>query len=70
MIPPLDGITAVALPVGINSVGTVNMYVLADGDNATVVDCGYGIPSFRTAGSKRSSPACVSPATTSATCPG
>ena len=41
-----DGITAVALPVGANSVGTVNMYVLADGDRATVVDCGVWHPAL------------------------
>ena len=40
----LDGVTAVPLPVGANSVGTVNMYVLSDGDKATVVDCGVWHP--------------------------
>ncbi len=44
MTSPFDGITAVPLPVGVNSVGTVNMYVLADGDKATVVDCGVWHP--------------------------
>ncbi|MGS0684675.1 MBL fold metallo-hydrolase [Nakamurella sp. GG22] len=37
---PLAGITQVRLPVESGPVGTVNMYVLADGDRATVVDCG------------------------------
>ncbi|MGD9528003.1 MBL fold metallo-hydrolase [Pseudonocardia sp.] len=40
----LDGVTRVALPVGINAVETVNMHVLADGDRVTVVDCGVWRP--------------------------
>ncbi len=46
----LDGITAVALPVGVNLVSTVNMYVLADGDKATVVDCGVWHPELPNGG--------------------
>jgi hypothetical protein len=36
----LDGLTRVALPVGVNAVDSVNMHVLADGDSVTLVDCG------------------------------
>lgn len=50
MSSPLDGITTVPLPVGANSVGTVNMYVLADGDKATVVDCGVWHPELADGG--------------------
>jgi glyoxylase-like metal-dependent hydrolase (beta-lactamase superfamily II) len=36
----VDGVTRVALPVGVHGVETVNVYVLADGDRVTLVDCG------------------------------
>ncbi len=47
-IPP--GIERVALPVGVNAVETVNMYVLADGDDVTIVDCGVFRPEARDGG--------------------
>jgi glyoxylase-like metal-dependent hydrolase (beta-lactamase superfamily II) len=40
----VPGVTRVALPVGVNAVESVNMYVLADGDSVTVVDCGVWRP--------------------------
>jgi glyoxylase-like metal-dependent hydrolase (beta-lactamase superfamily II) len=40
----LDGLTRVALPVGVNAVDSVNMHVLADGDSVTLVDCGVWRP--------------------------
>jgi len=36
----VDGVTRVALPVGIHGVETVNAYVLADGERVTLVDPG------------------------------
>jgi glyoxylase-like metal-dependent hydrolase (beta-lactamase superfamily II) len=39
-----DGLTRVALPVGVNAVDTVNMHLLADGDRVTLVDCGVWRP--------------------------
>ena len=36
--------TRVALPIGVNSIESVNMYILADGDKVTVVDCGVWRP--------------------------
>jgi len=44
---PLDsipGVTRVALPIGVNAIESVNMYILADGDKVTVVDCGVWRP--------------------------
>lgn len=38
------GVSQVCLPVGVNAVETVNMYVLADGEHVTVVDCGVWRP--------------------------
>jgi glyoxylase-like metal-dependent hydrolase (beta-lactamase superfamily II) len=35
-----EGVTRVPVPVGVNSIETVNVYVLADGDRVTLVDCG------------------------------
>ena len=40
----LDGLSRVALPVGVNAVQSVNMHVLADGDAVTLVDCGVWRP--------------------------
>ena len=40
----LDGLTRVALPVGVNAVDSVNMHVLADGGSVTLVDCGVWRP--------------------------
>ncbi|HXV93638.1 MAG TPA: MBL fold metallo-hydrolase [Pseudonocardia sp.] len=40
----LAGVTRVALPVGVSAVDSVNMHVLADGDRATLVDCGVWRP--------------------------
>jgi glyoxylase-like metal-dependent hydrolase (beta-lactamase superfamily II) len=40
----VDGVSRVALPVGVNAVDTVNMHVLADGDTVTLVDCGVWRP--------------------------
>jgi glyoxylase-like metal-dependent hydrolase (beta-lactamase superfamily II) len=36
----VDGVTTLALPVGIHGVETVNVYAIADGDRVTLVDCG------------------------------
>ena len=52
----LDGLTRVALPVGVNAVDSVNMHVLADGDSVTLVDCGVWRPDVPTAGSRLSKP--------------
>jgi glyoxylase-like metal-dependent hydrolase (beta-lactamase superfamily II) len=38
------GVNQVALPVGVHGVETVNVYVLADGDRVTLVDCGIWHP--------------------------
>lgn len=40
----IDGVTRVPVPIGINSIETVNVYVLADGDQVTLVDCGIWRP--------------------------
>ncbi|MGK5683414.1 MBL fold metallo-hydrolase [Actinoplanes sp. URMC 104] len=40
----IDGITRVPLPVGHNGIETVNVYVLADGQHVTLVDCGVWRP--------------------------
>jgi glyoxylase-like metal-dependent hydrolase (beta-lactamase superfamily II) len=42
--PAEDGLSRVALPVGVNAVQSVNMHVLADGDRVTLVDCGVWRP--------------------------
>jgi glyoxylase-like metal-dependent hydrolase (beta-lactamase superfamily II) len=39
-----DGVRRVPLPVGVHGVETVNVYVLADGDRVTLVDCGVWHP--------------------------
>jgi glyoxylase-like metal-dependent hydrolase (beta-lactamase superfamily II) len=41
---PVPGVTRVALPIGANAIESVNMYILADGDKVTVVDCGVWRP--------------------------
>src|SRR5215212_4723161 len=38
------GVTRVPVPVGVNRIETVNVYVLADGDHVTLVDCGVWRP--------------------------
>lgn len=35
-----DGVTRLALPIGVHGIETVNAYALADGDHVTLVDCG------------------------------
>ena len=40
----IPGVARVALPIGVNAIESVNMYVLADGDKVTVVDCGVWRP--------------------------
>jgi glyoxylase-like metal-dependent hydrolase (beta-lactamase superfamily II) len=40
----VEGVTRVPVPVGVNSIETVNVYVLADGDRVTLVDCGVWRP--------------------------
>ena len=40
----IDGVVRVPVPVGVNSIETVNVYVLADGDRVTLVDCGVWRP--------------------------
>src|SRR6478672_12002155 len=40
----IPGVTRVALPIGVNAIESVNMYVMADGDKVTVVDCGVWRP--------------------------
>jgi len=45
--PPVagvPGVTRVALPIEMNSIESVNMYILDDGDKVTVVDCGIWRP--------------------------
>jgi len=39
------GVTRVPVPIGMNSIESVNVYVLADGDRVTLVDCGVWRPS-------------------------
>jgi glyoxylase-like metal-dependent hydrolase (beta-lactamase superfamily II) len=44
---PAAGVSRLALPVGLHGVETVNVYVLADGQRVTLVDCGVwraGVP--------------------------
>jgi glyoxylase-like metal-dependent hydrolase (beta-lactamase superfamily II) len=38
------GMTRVVVPVGMNSIESVNVYVIADGDRVTLVDCGVWRP--------------------------
>jgi glyoxylase-like metal-dependent hydrolase (beta-lactamase superfamily II) len=38
------GVTRVPVPVGVNSIESVNVYVIADGDRVTLVDCGVWRP--------------------------
>jgi glyoxylase-like metal-dependent hydrolase (beta-lactamase superfamily II) len=40
----VEGVTRVPVPVGVNRIETVNVYVLADGDHVTLVDCGVWGP--------------------------
>jgi glyoxylase-like metal-dependent hydrolase (beta-lactamase superfamily II) len=40
----VPGVTRVELPIGVNAIESVNMYILADGDKVTVVDCGVWQP--------------------------
>jgi glyoxylase-like metal-dependent hydrolase (beta-lactamase superfamily II) len=40
----IPGVTRVPVPVGVNSIESVNVYVLADGDRVTLVDCGVWRP--------------------------
>jgi glyoxylase-like metal-dependent hydrolase (beta-lactamase superfamily II) len=39
-----DGVSRIALPIGVNSIQSVNSYALADGDRVTLVDCGVWRP--------------------------
>lgn len=39
-----DGIGWAAMPIGINNIETVNVYIVADGDSVTLVDCGMWHP--------------------------
>jgi glyoxylase-like metal-dependent hydrolase (beta-lactamase superfamily II) len=36
----IPGVDRVALPIGLNGIESVNVYVIADGDKVTLVDCG------------------------------
>ena len=38
------GISRVALPIGINEIETVNSYIIEDGDDVTILDCGLWRP--------------------------
>lgn len=38
------GISRVALPIGLNGIETVNSYLIEDGDNLTILDCGLWRP--------------------------
>jgi len=40
----IPGVTRVPVPVGVNSIESVNVYVIADGDHVTLVDCGVWRP--------------------------
>ena len=40
----VPGVTRVPVPIGVNNIETVNVYVLADGDRVTLVDCGVWRP--------------------------
>jgi glyoxylase-like metal-dependent hydrolase (beta-lactamase superfamily II) len=40
----VEGVTRLPVPVGVNNIETVNVYVLADGDHLTLVDCGVWRP--------------------------
>jgi glyoxylase-like metal-dependent hydrolase (beta-lactamase superfamily II) len=40
----IPGVLRVPVPVGVNSIESVNVYVLADGDKVTLVDCGVWRP--------------------------
>jgi glyoxylase-like metal-dependent hydrolase (beta-lactamase superfamily II) len=39
-VSEVAGVTRVPLPIGIHGIDSVNMYVLADGEKVTLVDCG------------------------------
>ena len=39
-VADLDGVTRIALPVGIHGVESINVYAIADHDHVTLVDCG------------------------------
>ena len=43
-VESIPGVARVALPIGVNAIESVNMYILADGDRVTVVDCGVWRP--------------------------
>ena len=39
-----DGIGVAAMPIGVNHIESVNVYLVADGDSVTLVDCGMWHP--------------------------
>ena len=39
-----DGIGLAAMPIGINHIESVNVYLVEDGDSVTLVDCGMWHP--------------------------
>ena len=57
----VPGVTRVALPIGVNAIDSVNMYILADGDKVTVVDCGVWRPDLPDGGLRRWRPAWRAP---------
>ena len=66
----IPGVTRVALPIGVNAIDSVNMYVLADGDKVTVVDCGVWRPDLPDGGLASMRPGWGGPGTRWLTCPG
>lgn len=45
-----DGIGVAAMPIGVNHIETVNVYIIEDGDSVTLVDCGMWRPGEPDAG--------------------
>jgi glyoxylase-like metal-dependent hydrolase (beta-lactamase superfamily II) len=43
-VDAVPGVTRVALPIEVNAIESVNMYIVDDGDKVTVVDCGVWQP--------------------------
>jgi glyoxylase-like metal-dependent hydrolase (beta-lactamase superfamily II) len=42
--PAVDGVTRIAVPIGVNNIESVNVYAIADADRITLVDCGIWRP--------------------------
>jgi glyoxylase-like metal-dependent hydrolase (beta-lactamase superfamily II) len=43
-VPDTSGVSRIALPIGLNSIESVNSYLIPDGDHVTLLDCGIWRP--------------------------